>query len=515
MSKLARRSWFCYTPERMYEPDFSNEVNPIEVMEKYESGIEATAKEAVAAVRGEVENLTRFNLERLDSPIPVAEKVFQLFNIYKRYNREVVDKSSSQESVYALVRAHLQWKALKLAGALAVIESCDMVTEEHYVMAIRYCELFDHDISRFERDINKAPHECLADYLRTLVGIDNRAFISIHDIKKHGFSSAISVPKLQELVQLAAGYDNSGVYSVGESGSGIIYEPLSITSTLGISYKEIDNSALHKAIAADASADELKDIKKRIALQTSDGYSYGETTFEELGDLLTGDYAYTPFHFKDGIRNRSNIIGSTKWIVFDIDKTTMTYEDVSFMLESYRHHVALSSNPNNLYKYRILLELDSPVTLSAVAWKFFYTKLAEDLGLPADILPQSQIYFSFSNRPILTNLDGDTIKVRDYVMYAKEKEADKDVERIKTISSTQKSGLLANPMETFWYAYNCEKGKRSLSLYKAARHAIDLGADLEYTQGLLQEINDYVVEPLGSLRFEKLQEQVIRLYGGS
>ena len=99
------------------------------------------------------------------------------------------------------------------------------------------------------------------------------------------------------------------MYSVGESGSGIIYEPLSITSTLGISYKEIDNSALHKAIAADASADELKDIKKRIALQTSDGYSYGETTFEELGDLLTGDYAYTPFHFKDGIRNRSNIIG--------------------------------------------------------------------------------------------------------------------------------------------------------------------------------------------------------------
>jgi hypothetical protein len=351
--------------------------------------------------------------------------------------------------------------------------------------------------------------------MRTLVGMDNRAFLSIHDIKKHGFSVSISAPKLQELVQLAAGYDTSGVYSVAESGSGIIYEPLEVTSKLGVSFKEIDNSALNAAIANNATPDELKDIKKRIAMHTADGYTYHETTFEELGEMLQGDYAYAAFNFKDGIRNRANIVGGTKWIVFDIDKTTMSYQDVSFMLESYRHHVALSSNPNNVFKYRILLELDSPVTLSSIGWKFFYTKLAEDLGLPADILPQSQIYFSFSNRPIISNLEGDTIKVRDYVMYAKEKEADKDVERIKSVSTTQKNQYLQNPTETFWYAYNCEKGQRSLSLYKAARQAMDLGADLNYTLALLEEINEYVVEPLGSERFLRLKEQITNLYGGS
>lgn len=515
MSKLARRSWFCYTPERMYEPDFSGFPSPIKAMEEYEAKIEATAKEAVMAVRDEVEHLTRYNLDRLDSPIPVAEDVFQLFNIYKRYNREMVDKASSQESVYALVRAHLQWKALKLAGALAVIESCDVVTTDHYVMAIRYCELFDQDISRFERDINKAPHECLADYMRTLVGMDNKAFISIHDIKKHGFSVSISLPKLQELVSLAAGYDNSGVYSVGESGSGIIYEPLSVTEVLGISFKEIDNTALHAAIAAGKGPDEMKDIKKRIAVHTADGYEYIETTFEELGELLKGDYAYTPFNFKDGVRNRDGIMGGTKWVVFDIDKTTMSYKDVHFMLESYRHHVALSSNPNNEYKYRILLELDSPVTLSSIAWKFFYTELADDLGLPADILPQSQIYFSFANRPILSNLEGETVKVRDYIMRAKQREADKDVDRIKSVSSSQKNQYLDNPTETFWYAYDCKKGKRSLSLYKAARHAMDLGASLDRTLELLEDINEYVVEPLETERFNSLKGQVVNLYGGT
>ena len=63
--------------------------------------------------------------------------------------------------------------------------------------------------------------------------------------------------------------DTSGVYSVGESGSGIIYEPLVITSTLGVSFKQIDNTALHAAIKNKVGPDQLKDIKKRIALQTT------------------------------------------------------------------------------------------------------------------------------------------------------------------------------------------------------------------------------------------------------
>lgn len=513
MSKLARRSWFCYAPERLYEPDFSKEPDPIQAMTDYEESIELTAKEAIAAVRSMVQRITEHNLSLLDTTIPTSEEVFRLFSVYKRYNREIVDSSNSQESVHSLVRSHLQWKALKLAGAFAVFDCAEEVTAEHYVMAIRYCEMFDQDISRFESDINKAPHEYLSDYLRSIVGVTNKSFISIHDIKKLGFSSSVSSSRLQELVSLAAGYDTSGVYSVADNGSGIVYEPLKVTSELGVSFKEIDNTALHEAIKNKASPEILKDIKKSIGLQTSNGYTYGETTFEDLGLLLQGDYAYTCFEFKDGERNRSNIVGGTKWVIFDIDKTTMTNEEVHLMLESYRHHIALSSNPDNPYKYRILLELDSPVTLSPIAWKFFYTKLAEDLGLPADILPQSQIYYSFSNRQILSNLEGETVKVRDYVMYAKEKEADKDVEKIKSVSSTQKNQLLANPMETFWYAFQCEKGQRSLSLYKAARHAMDLNADLDYTLDLLQEINDYVVEPLGSIRFERLKEQVIRLYG--
>ena len=92
-----------------------------------------------------------------------------MFNIYKRYNREVVDHSNNQESVYALVRAHLQWKALKLAGALAIIEQSDVITERHYITAVQYCEMYDQDISLFEKDINKASHERLSDYMRKLV----------------------------------------------------------------------------------------------------------------------------------------------------------------------------------------------------------------------------------------------------------------------------------------------------------------------------------------------------------
>ena len=74
--------------------------------------------------------------------------------------------------------------------------------------------------------------------------------------------------------------------------------------------------------------------------------------------------------------------------------------------------------------------------------------------------------------------------------------------------------MLNDPLTTFWYAFDCEKGRRSVTLYRAVRHAIDLEADLDFTLDLLDQINGYMSEPLDSDRFNKLKQQVIRLFGG-
>lgn len=512
MSKLARRSWFCYTPERVPEPDFSSEDNPIQAMQEYEYQIEQEAKTAVAALKTKVDDITAYNLERCGTPIPVTEDVFKLFSMYKRYNREVVEHSNNQESVYALVRAHLQWKALKLAGAFAIMDKAAEVTAEHYVMAIRFSELFDYDISQFEKDLSKAPHECLSDYLRTQVTYDNRAFISIHDIKKYGFSSSVTYSKLHEMVALCAGYDNSGVYAIAENNSGITYEPMVKTDVLTVSYKELDHSAINKAVANN-DKDALKKAKIDTAMCSTSGFQAEEVTFADLAELLAHDTAYSPFVFKDGVRGKNNIVGGTKWLVLDVDKTTVSNEDAHFLLDGINHHIALTSNPNNKYKYRVIVELDSPVDLGDIAWKHFYTKIADDLGMAVDVLPQSQIYYSYAGREVLSCTDGTPLVSRDYVMYAKDKEASKGQYKPKDLSPSQKNQQLEEPLETFWYAFNSTEGQRSSMMYRAIRHAQDLGASLEYALALVDKITEYVTIPMEDHRIIRFKDQVVRLYG--
>lgn len=514
MSKLARRSWFCYTPERVPEPDFSQEDDPISAMQEYEYQIEQEAKAAVAALKTEVMDITRTNMVSTGVPIPVTDDVFRLFNMYKRYNREVIEQGNNQESVYALVRGHLQWKALKLAGAFAIMEKSAEVTADHYIMAIQFSELFDNDISQFEKDLNKAPHECLSDYLRTQVTYDNRAFISIHDIKKHGFSQSVTYSKLHELVSLCAGYDSSGVYTVAENNSGIVYEPMIKTDRMMVSYMPIDNSKVNDAIEK-GDKEALKKAKIALAASTTSGYQAEEITFADLEELLNNDTAYSPFVFKDGIRGKTNIVGGTKWLVLDVDKTDVSCEDAHFLLDGINHHIALTADPNNEFKYRVIVELDSPVDLSGIAWKHFYTKIADDLGVNVDILPQSQIYFSYAGRKVLSYTEGSPIVARDYVMYAKEKENNKGQDRIKELSNAQKNQQLDERLETFWYAFSSSEGQRSSTMYRAIRHAKDLGASLEYALDLVDKISEYVTVPMQEHRIERFKEQVVRLYGSN
>lgn len=511
MSKLARRSWFCYTPERMSEPDFSALENPIQAMKEYEYSIDQTAKIAVEAVKNEIKILTDYNIQLIGTSIPTSSDVFDLFSIYKRYNREMVTASGAQESVHALVRAHLQWKALKLAGALALIECSPEVKASHYITAIQYCEMFDSDIEKFEKDINKAPHERLSDYLRISVTEDNFSRISVHDIKKLGFSNTVSLPKLQELVSLCAGYDISGLYTVTENGGGIQYDKLLISNTIGCSFKPLNTKALNDAITNNAPADTIKHIKQQMASTAGTGLQYTTGTFAELIDLLSEDYVYSPFEFIDGIRSKASLIGATKWVVFDVDKTTTSYEDAHFILDGINHYVALTSDKNNAYKYRVLVELDAPVELSALAWKYFYTDLAEQLGLTVDLLPQSQLFYSYKDRPVLSCLEGSPVSTRDIVMAAKTKEQNKTTV-ITTATNSQKIKQLEDPMGTFWYAFECEKGRRSVTYIRAVKHAIDLGADLNYSLSLLEQINEYIVTPLDEHTFNRLKEQVIKMF---
>jgi len=510
MSKLARRSWFCYAPESIPEPDFTLEDDPIGAMLDYEEELEVTARDARESMTSHVMDVTKFGLKSAGQSIGVSKEVFRMFKTYKRYNTELVEASFNSDSTSALIRLHLQWKALKLAGAFAIFDQSDNIELHHYIDAMRFCEVLDKDMERFEQDLNKSPHERFADYMRMELQADGKAVINVHDLKKSNFITTASRSKLQELVHLASGYDTTGIYSIINDGGAVQYEPIIKTEVLGISYKPIDTSALNTAVAS-GNSDAIRAAKHDISVTTAYGFEVSDTTFEDLGNLLEGDFAYSPFKYKNGSRGRDNIIGGTKWVVLDIDDSPITASEVHFMLSDINHHIALSSDASNEYKFRVLIELDSNVELSAVAWKHFYLAIAEDLALKVDPLPQSQVFFSYANRPVISTLDSGPLEARPYIIIAKEREAEKE-HKDKKLTSSQKQALISDPLTTFSYAFDAPWGTASRNVIRAIYHLQHLGGSLSDALTLFDDIQEYWEVPFEASRAEAMISQIKRLF---
>lgn len=506
MSKLARRSWFCYAPDKIEEKVFDT----IDELWEYETAIENESKHARISMDMSSHSIAETNIDKHGTPITVSKEVERLYKVYKRYNNDLADLLPNQESTYALIRRHLQWKALKLAAAFTIMNCKDEITTKEFVEAIRFCEILDKDMEEFERDLNKSPHELLVDFFHTKTLVDGASEISTHDLKKQGFMNNVSKPKLKEMVALCAGYDKDSVYSIINDGAAIHYEPIIKTDTINVTYKEIDCSALNLAIK-NKNYEAARQAKHDIATTVNYGFESATTTFADLPIMLEQDYAYSPFKFRDGVRRKENLESGTKWVVLDIDDSPLSAEEAHMMLGDINHHIALTSDNSNDYKFRVLLELDSEVYLDPLAWKHFYLKIAEDLGLRADPLPQAQIFYAYGGRKIFSNTDSEPIETRDYLMFAKEKANDRETQS-KVMSNAQRKALLNDPTTTFEYAFEARHGEGSRSMYRMMRHAQDLGATLDEVLQLLEDVNTYWDSPMPHERLEKLMDQGKRLY---
>lgn len=498
MSKLARRSWFCYIPDVLPEANYDT----IDAMIEAEELVEQQAQESRDKLTSGILKVTEYNLAHQHDNISISKDVERLFKVYKRYNSELATHKLAPSSVTALVRKHLQWKALKLAGALAIFDCSSTIELNHYVEAIRFCEILSNDMNLFEAEMNKSLYERFADYMRTSADAEGKTTIDIHQLKKLGFIStaAPTIAKLKELITPAAVYDTSGIYSTSKDGTSIHYEAIIKTDVLPISFKPVDNSGIFNAIASGQPKDVINHQKSLVAMTTSYGLEVSETTFPDLANLLQGDYAYSPFRFRDGNRGKDYLYGSTTWLVLDIDDSAITHSEAHFMLEDINHHIALSSDASNHFKFRVLLQLDSAVDVDSLVWRKFFTLISEDLGLKADPVPQSQIFFSYSGREVLSTLDASPLPIRDYLMQAMESTPPPIS---KSYSTPQKQAMLADELTTFAYCFECpENGGGSRSMIRMAYHAKELGMSNDEIVALVHRANNYWTNSLPEARLE-------------
>ena len=482
-TQLARRSIFTFTPE------VPQKLNIKSIDELY------TQKEAerkrVLSAQVKLNALTADLVkDTTQIPLQITDETNKLFDVYLEYNSILSDEQSGKYQISKLSRKHKQWLALKLAGTYAILNNETVITEESYAYAINTVEFLSPDMTEFEKELVKEPYEQLSDMCKHK-SEDGEFFLSLHELRKLSYitGTGASRNKVEEMITLANSYDENGSYTMSEGG--IQYRELVKTDIVGVSYK------VFQLNYTDGTA-----IKEFMARNSSDGYEFYETDFEELKLLLQENAVYCSFAFTNGERKKENLYGGTKFVILDIDKSMLTDEEAHHLLNDYNHYIVRTSDPENEFKFRVILELDSIIDIDERLWKAFIEELADELGLVIDLLPQSQIFLSFANRNILTQLEGKTVKTKFILERAAIRLKDKP-KPAASLPSKDKSLKLEDPRETFSFAFEADKGERSINIYKALAYAIDLGADEDYIIGLADEINRYYVEPMDTDRLER------------
>lgn len=475
-TKLARRSFFVFAKEEIEQENYLS----IEAMLEEEKQIEDICIKYRHKVEAYIKNNLHNMIDNIGMPIGIEDDVRDLFLTYKRYNEELSKIIDVHLPISKLTRAHMQWKALKLSGALAAIYNKEKIEINDYKAAIEFVELLSRDIIEFEQELSKEPYELFCDYVNANA-IDNKFVMNLHNLRKMGYIPNKGVPsvKLKELVQLATSYDLNGIYKANENS--IEFEKLVKTDVINVSVVPVTGT------------------KEERARQCNKGFEASECKFEDLIEMLEGDYAYTPFIFKNGIRGKDTIEGACKWVVLDVDSSDITDEEAHLLLSEINHHIVRTSNKTNAFKFRIILELDSEVDLDNTSWMWFMKSLSNSISIKTDILPKSQIYFSYSGRKIYSVTDAEPLEVKEHVIYALEQKHKKEVD--KPISNQQKNALLNDAINTFAPAFNAASGKGSIKMIWAAKYAKELGASKEYIIDLMNQINNYWVVPLDEHRF--------------
>ena len=484
-TKLARRSFFTFCPEEIEPPVYSS----VSLMLATEQAEKDAAQGARDAIDDLSEAIANCNLSNGDPvPLTLDPDAMDIYNVYLRYNTEVARRIDKRFPISMIVRKHAHWKALKLAGAFAIFACGSTITKQDLIYAISYVELIDGDMAKFETELVKEKYEVFCDYMKSIANENGEASISLHALKKLQYITSVANPatSMKNLIELSSSYDPNGIYTLKDNN--IHYQEIIRTDVIGASFVEVSGT------------------KQERAATCATGYQYAESDFPGLGDLLALDIAFTPFKLKDGIRGRENIISGTTWLCFDVDDTPLTDEETHMILEDINHHIARTSNPDNDKKYRVIVQLDAPVDLAPREWKHFTQSVGDFLGITIDNLPQSQIFFGYADREVLSVTDGSPVDIKEHV--AKAIELASDTKPPKELTAKEKSAALKTTYATFEFAFNAKHGEGSRSLYRAARKAHELGATTDEVIQIVNDISEYWDYPFPPHRLSALEEQI-------
>ena len=486
ITKLARRSMFVYpSKEEMREAEIS--YNSYELIIKKQEEFENMAHEAKAFIGSASMDIASYFLEQDNRLLEIDDDALRVYKDYKMYTTCLGQGLDYIYKSVELEQMHRSWKMLKLAGVFALWDLRQNITLQDIEESIYICEKIGGYLSDYEEYASKEPYELLVDLFKA----HPEQNLSLHELKKRGFVGGTTNldNRVKELVKLADSFAGS---------DGMVKFEGDI-----VNYKPFEKVGEHAASYVRVSGD-----KQSRAVQCHSGYEYKETAFEKLNVLLNNDVAYTPFKFMDGKRSNDNIISGATWVAIDVDNTDVDIYEMHDILQDYNHHIGTTSDPDNPYKYRIILEFNNIVDLPPREWKSFLTAITNELGLDTDpaSYTKSQIMFGYKGAMVMSTLDSEPYDIANAL---KEASNIVGIGKEKKISTVKMRDMLDNPLETFSYAFTDDVKARSLAMFRMWKHAADLNANASECEQLMRDLNyNFWSDPISDERFDKYIEQM-------
>ena len=225
---------------------------------------------------------------------------------------------------------------------------------------------------------------------------------------------------------------------------------------------------------------------------------YIGTDFSLLPHLLSKNYMYSVFNYTGYHRMLSNVISDANLLVLDVDHTGASMQEVFSGLvdEGLQVIVSTTSNRDNEYKYRVLLPLNREVDTNEYR-RLMLGVIENGLVLDVDTVPPVQIFYSYKDSKVLTNFEGSSLVVDDYI-------ADKQAVIEYQIADTTDTKLPDDFYKEFRSFFTATPGKRTKRLARAGYLMIESGYNRsQVTKGVLR-VNSSLLVPKSEAEVQRL-----------
>ena len=369
------------------------------------------------------------------------------------------------EEIQKAEMSHRYFKALKLAGAYAFIDSSSTVTSGHLYSAFK---LVEDSGDAFGRMLNRPrTHERVAIYLA-----DVRKEVTHVDLMEDlpFFRGGAAHRKDIMSQAIAWGYRNNIVIRTSYS----------------------DSIEFFKGETMDES--DLSNLRISYSTDIVNNYEPEYAPWDQLHHLVSSaDYHYAAHHFQDKYRTSDKAIPGFNLVILDIDEGT-SLKQAKMLLKDYKAFFATTKrHTDELNRFRIIMPLTHTVKLNTALYSKFMTNLFEWLPFETDRSTKdiARKWQSFAGEH--SYQDG---KMLDALMFIPD--TNKQAEQHQKIMDHASLSNLER-----WLLLNAGVGSRSNTLIKYTYVLVDGGHTIEGIRNAVIAFNQKMDSPLPQEELEK------------